>query len=174
MAFGAKLTVSINAVISKILSLDGRSVDYSFGLNDGTAQLTPNGKIVFGNGTGAGNVNAEFILPGTTAAGVTTQVNLNDGSVLDIGGAPLILTKVKFLYLSLESAGSLIFGPQGLTNAVQLNFNGVTSNDKLTVSNAHMIVDSTGWTIDSTHKILGLNNPGGSTVTWVLVGVGES
>lgn len=174
MSYGAKLVQTINCTFSKILATDGRSLDFTFGINDGTNQLTPNGKIAFASGTGPGNVNAVFNLTGTTGAGATTEVNLHDGSVLDPGDAPIIFTKIKYLYLSIEApGGTAIFGPQGLTNAVQLNFNGVTSSDKLPITNAHLVVDATGWTIDATHNILGINNPGGTSIKWTLVGAGE-
>jgi len=171
---GARLLLNIYATITKYLPVDGRPVDYSFGINDGTNQLTPNGAIVFANGTGDGNVNANFIYGKATAAGATDVIDISDGSVKDLGGAPIAMTKIKFLYLSIEApGGTIVFGPQGGTNVLKLNFNGITSNDKLTVTNAHLIVDATGWVVDSTDKNLIFTNPGASPVNWILVGAGE-
>lgn len=172
---GAKIVHKVNCTITKVLSLDGSNLNFNFGLNDGTNQLTPNGAITFGSGTGAGNVNGgPFCTPLTVPAGTTTQVNLRDGSVADIGGAAVVLSKVKYLFLSIETAGGTInFGPQGLSNAIQLNYHGVSASDYLPITTQHVIADPTGWVVDASHCILGLNNPGASSVNCILVGAGE-
>lgn len=173
MATGAQLFHNIRGTIRALLA-GNSSLAMAFGKKDASGNLIlPSGHLLLTNGTGTGQINTLFTYSGTTTAGATTQLTLNNGSLTDLGGAPITLTKLKFVLIEVTTAGGTVyFGPQGVTNALQMSFSGTSSTDKQAVTKFQQYIDTTGWTVDSTHKVLAINNPGGTSVNWVMLGAG--
>lgn len=136
----------------------------------------PAGLIQFADGTGAGQANQVFEAALSVAATTMQLYDLKGGNgELDVLNVALAMTAVKFVYLEITtpaSGTSLRFGPQGQTNAAQLWFQAATANFYSTVYSKYMMEDArAGWALDATHKVLGVYNPGASTVTgklWVF------
>lgn len=173
MATGAQISHVSRGTLRATMA-NGASLSFAFGKKDASGNLImPSGSLLLPNGTGTGQINTAFVYSGTTAASATTQLTLNNGSLTDLGGAAITLTKLKFVMIEVTTTGGTVyFGPQGVTNALQMSFGGVTSTDKQTVTEFQQYIDLTGWTVDSTHKVLAINNPGGSSVNWVMLGAG--
>jgi hypothetical protein len=136
----------------------------------------PSGVISFADGTGAGQANQVF-QANLSIATVTMQLyDLKGGNgELDVLNVLLAMTAVKFVYLEITTpaaATSLRFGPQAQTNAAQLWFQAATANFYDTINSKFLMEDArAGWALDATHKVLGIYNPGATTVTgklWVF------
>ena len=97
MATGAQLFHNIRGTIRALLA-GNSSLALAFGKKDASGNLIlPSGHLLLTNGTGTGQVNTLFTYSGTTASSATTQLTLNNGSLTDLGGAPITLTKLKFI-----------------------------------------------------------------------------
>jgi len=119
------------------------------------------------------------IYTATAAIATTADLDLdfNGGTMTDIHGVAIVWTKLHGLIVSIVSPnGTKIVrvGPQAATNAVDLGFTGVASDDWTPVYHSiHMFRPSAaGWTIDATHKVVRINNPTGSTINVEIVAFG--
>lgn len=135
-------------------------------MNRGTA---PVGSFDLADGTGSGQANCVFAADFSIA---TTAFQLYDlkggGGELDVVNVALAMTAVKEVLIQITTPGastSIRFGPQAQTNAAQLWFQAATTNFWQEIRNILWAADPvSGWALDSTHKVIALYNPGGSTV----------
>lgn len=139
----------------------------------------PAGWFELATGTAAGQVDQIYFTPLNIAAGVTLQIDLKGGGgELDLSNRPLALAHLKWLYLEITTPASGVrydLGPQGVTNAFQGWWPGVTSSDKTGVrSQFEMLDQNDGWAVGSTTKILAVKNPGGATVAGFLIAAGTT
>ena len=113
-----------------------------------------------------------FRLALSIAATTTLQVDFKSGET-DLLGNAVNLQSVKLVAVVVTTASATLWvGPQNLTNACQLWFGGVGSTDKAKVTDRFWNSDAGGWAVGSSTKILGINNPGGSTVSGYLICAG--
>lgn len=137
----------------------------------------PLGITVFADGTGAGQANCVFSAALSIAAGATQLYDLKGGNgELDVLNVAMAMTAVKYVYLEITTpaaATSLRFGPQNQTNAALLWFSTATATYYQTVYDKFLCADPrAGWALDSTHKVIAINNPGAATVTGFLRVIG--
>lgn len=117
----------------------------------------------------------------TATASILTTADLdldfNGGTMYDIHGTAIVWTKLHGLIVSVVSPNGtkvVRVGPQGATNAVDLGFTGVASDDWVPVYHSiHMFRPSAaGWTIGASNKVVRINNPTGSTISVEIVAFG--
>ncbi len=177
VAGGGKVSDS-NTLISQI-------VNYGSG-------VLPSGNITFGFGTGAGtvgtngasgNANAWYAAQRTVAA--TTADNLTlYGSLTDAEGATLnfkYIRRILIYIISPDGIKSLYVGPRGISSAWGGAANmpwpgGATSVVYEQVWWKWDIVHPfAGWTVDHTTPadVLGIYNPGATSVTYAIWIIGE-
>jgi hypothetical protein len=142
----------------------------------GTSPM-PIGLTTFADGTGAGQANQVFLASFSINATTMQLYDLKGGNgELDVLNAALAMTAVKLVIVEITTPAastSIRFGPQNQTNAAQLWFQAATANFYDTVSDALFQKDArAGWALDSTHKVLGLYNPGAAAVAGTLLVVG--
>lgn len=133
----------------------------------GTSQ--PAGVTVFADGTAAGQAN--FVYENNFTLAATTMLNLDmkgGGGELDLLNRAMAATAIKAVLLQITtpaSGTSLRFGPQNQSNAAQLWFQAVTANFYQEVFDILWVADPrAGWSLDATHKVLSIYNPGASSV----------
>ncbi|HEY1191553.1 MAG TPA: hypothetical protein VGE74_28230 [Gemmata sp.] len=136
----------------------------------------PSGLVSLGDGTGSGQANDVYEALLTVATGTTTLIDLKGGGgETNVLNQTLAFTKVKGVELILTTAPaagvSLRLGPQGATNAAQLWFQAATANFWQEVRDRFAMFDRvTGWSLDATHKVLAISNPGADDVScWLRV-----
>lgn len=137
----------------------------------------PAGTLSFEDGTGSGQANFVYRAALSIAATTMQLIDLKGGTgELDTLNTAMAATAVKFVFLQITTPGastSLRFGPQNQTNAAQLWFQATTANFYETVLDKFMMSDArAGWSLDATHKVLGIYNPGASTVAGTLIVMG--
>ena len=124
------------------------------------------------NGTGSGQCDTVFVKALSIAATTTLQVDFKSGET-DLLGNAVNLQSVKLVAVVVTTASATLWvGPQNLTNACQLWFGGVAATDKNKVTDRFWNSDEGGWAVGGSTKILGINNPGGSTVSGYLICAG--
>jgi hypothetical protein len=136
---------------------------------NGSVEL-PAGRITFTDGSGSGNVNRIAVFDFSINAAATQSYDLQSGQT-DVLGRSLVLTALKFVYIELSAAttGSVWFGPQNVSNSVELWFDGIDADARQRVKHHLLMSDPDGYTIDTTHKVISLTNSTGSTVTGTIV-----
>jgi hypothetical protein len=122
-------------------------------------------------GTGTGQANALYIASRTVTATTADNINLTS---LSMGGTTFSLTKVKYVLIAISGADgtkSLQVGPKGVSNAVQLGWGGTGATVYDTViTDREWKHPYAGWTVTATTAdILGIYNPGASSVTYGIV-----
>lgn len=125
------------------------------------------------DGTGAGQANCVYKKSIDLAATTYLDIDLKGGNgELDVRNTAMAMTAVKAVLLAIDtpaSGTSLRFGPQGRTNAAQLWFQADTTNFYDVVLDTLVMRDArAGWTLDNTHKVVSLYNPGAGAVTGTL------
>lgn len=142
----------------------------------------PASSITFTNGTSSNNIDVAYKYDFSLAA--TTGVNLDlrgGGGETDVTGAALSFTEIRsiavYIVESAASTVSLRVGPQNQSNAWQGPFGGVAATDYIAVRK-FFYIDAPGdgsWTtVDATHKVLRLYNPGAGTITGYVIITGTS
>jgi len=124
------------------------------------------------NGTGANQARRQWYQRRTLAAAGNDDIDLQN--LTDRWGAVLVFTKLKWLALRLSTPATGIFlnvGGNGPANPFTAMFADPT--DRLMVYDLLVNVNQVdGWTVDATHKVLRINNPGAGPVTYDLVLIG--
>lgn len=119
-----------------------------------------------------------YLNQATITSGTTLSINLNGGSDANPFGAALTWTKLKLVLISLvapNGTNKIQIGPQGVSNAAQLWFGGVTSvcvvDEYYTMFKAG---PPAGWTITpATAMLFNIKNPNaGSVNVSILLGGG--
>jgi hypothetical protein len=124
------------------------------------------------NGTGANNARYRFWKQYTTSGGANNDLDLT--SLTDDFGVTVTFSLVKWFLLRITSPATgvrLVVGNQG-TNTFVGWFGAATHTEEVRDWIAK-INQLDGWTVDSTHKALRINNPTGSAITYDLVILGE-
>jgi hypothetical protein len=124
-------------------------------------------------GTGDYQANAWYVASRTVTATTADNINLTS---LSFFGTTFSLTKLKYLYVAIsnpDGTKSLLVGPRGVSNAVQLGWGGTGATVYDTVyTGQDWERPHAGWTVTATTAdILGIYNPGASSVTygiWIL------
>lgn len=134
------------------------------------------GQVRMYAGTGATQANVCFIKALSIASGANTDVDLTSGET-DINNVAVNLSKIKLVYLEITSPGTsdyLKLGPQNVTNGNSLWFADKTANyyEKVWAKSLHTIENGAGITVDSTNKVIRINNPSAGTLTGYLIVVG--
>ncbi len=122
-------------------------------------------------GTGTNQANALYVASRTVSA--TTADNLNLSS-LALAGTTFSFTRIKYVLIALsgpDGTKSLRVGPQGVSNAAQLWAGGTAAgNYETVITDREWKHPYAGWTVTaSTADILGIYNPGASSVTYGVV-----
>ena len=154
------------------LSLRGSSIIKAFS-GGGTAPLRfgnygmAKGTFSLFDGTGATQSNVAFVKDFTILTTANLDIDLTSGQT-DASGAAVVMTSLKWIYFELTNPAAtdkIRIGPQGVTNAIQLWFQAATTNFW---TEAQMYFQGfsnyAGLTVDATHKVIRLHNPGASTV----------
>jgi hypothetical protein len=130
-----------------------------------------------GFGTGSGQANNRYVAQRTLGAGLNDDLDLS-GSLTNDFGETLTLTKVKLLVVSIvapDGTKKLRVGPQGVANAFQGPFGGVTAPCYKEVTHWDPVINEpvNGYTVTpGTGDILRINNPGAGSVTYNILIVG--
>lgn len=167
----ATLEISASGTLARGAAGSAVAASVQLGQNDWT---TPS--ITFDDGTGDGQANEWYVYQGAIAAGGDLDLDLSGTSLQNDLGEDIALTSIRALILSIESPAStkvIRLGPQGVSNAAQLWFGGVTSVCYEEVYDHVCRWRSTGgWTITAgTGDILRLHNSGSASATvnlWIL------
>lgn len=137
---------------------------------------TPSGIWSTADGTGLGQANDVYEAVFTITAGSTLSIDLTGaGGEKNVANVALAFTKVKGVELILTTvpaAGvSLLLGPQAVTNAAQLWFNGVAAADRVEVRDRFAQLDkAVGWALVGAAVKLPVKNPGAASVSgWIRV-----
>lgn len=155
----------------------GWRVNNAYGLPVGLrfgAAPQPAGVTSFSDGSGPGQAQQIYRNAFTLAAAGTLTIDLRGGGgELDAAGAALSLALVRSLYLGLTTTPAagvgVRLGPQGVTNAFQGPWGGVAAANYLLIDDWLFLPSPVvGWTVDGTHKILTVNNPGAGSVSGVI------
>lgn len=137
----------------------------------------PQGYLRLFNGTGVTQADTAIVNAWSIAAATNLDIDLRSGQ-LDLVGNAVVLSKVKLVICTVTEPGTtdyITLGPQGVTNAAQLGFGGVVSSSYAEVRDMPFVMGGgnfAGWTIDATHKVVRLANPGSNPLTGYLIVVG--
>lgn len=122
----------------------------------------------------------QVLITETLATETGTNYDLNDASntLEDAGGNAIQFAKIFWLLLAIdtpEAGVGVRFGPQGITNAAQLWFSGVTADEWQFVPDCLLYVNRiAGLTVDSANANVRIYNPSASVAcTYRLWIVGE-
>lgn len=137
--------------------------------------IAPNIKptqLHWGNGTGTGLANLLVLQQRVLGASANESLNFFDGSLLDVFGEPSIFVKLKSLFIHLTAgADGLVIGGAG-SNALVGPFGSGTDTLKIELGCfLPLMHPTTGWTIDSTHKLVKIL-AGASGATYTLLAAG--
>lgn len=133
----------------------------------------------FTDGTGAGEANELYVAQHTIATVTDLDLDLVGGGLKNTLGDTLALTSIKAILISIDDAdGSkkVRFGPQGVTNAWQGPFGGVTSSHYVEIPYWQPFINpnAAGWAVGTgATDVLRLHNPGGASITVNVVIVGN-
>jgi hypothetical protein len=118
----------------------------------------------------------------SATATILTTANLDldffGGTMTDVNGVAIVWTKLHGLIVSVVSpdgAKKVLVGPQAVSNAVDLDFTGVASDDWVPVYWVLPMLkpSAAGWTVDATHKNVRVNNPTAGSVSVEIVAFGK-
>lgn len=126
--------------------------------------------------SGIGYANAWYVAKRTcTAAG---SDNLDLTALTNNIGETFNFAKIKKILIALtdingaalDGVGKLLVGPQNITNAFQGPFGGGGATVYKSVYDWEVIVWNkwAGYTVDGTHKILGITNPGANDISYAI------
>lgn len=155
----------------------GWRINNAFGLPVGLrfgSSPEPSGLLNLTDGSGTDQGNQLYRNVFTLAASGSLVIDLRGGTgELDVVGAALSLALVRAIYLELTTtpaAGVAVrLGPAGATNAFQGPWGGVAAANYSTVQRRFLMdAPADGWTVDGTHKILTISNPGAGSVSGVI------
>lgn len=113
----------------------------------------------------------------TIAASGNFDLDLNGATMYDTLNIAMAWTKLHFLLVSIVAPNGtkvVRVGPQNLSNANALGFGAVGSTSYLEVRNFLVIENPSlaGFTVDSTHKLVRINNPGADAVVVNIIAIG--
>jgi hypothetical protein len=137
------------------------------------SSLFPAMSYSFANGSAAGQASKYHRSVNTIAANATQSFDLA-GSLVDPYGATLTFSTIRAVVVSIVSPDgikSLNVGPQGVSNAWQGPFGGVSSTSYLNTKTFVSFVDSLnlGWTVTAgTGDILPIMNSSAVSVQYVI------
>lgn len=173
------------AGIVATLSMTGTSTaDLSSGLSRATELITLGTdqfaalKLSLGAGTGEDQANQHWGDQITVAAGADEDLDLTALSGLMPGTTVNFSRVVAVVMAILDPDGALALqvGPQGVTNGWQGWFSDVLAANweevKQGLYKPNTKGATPGWTVDATHKVLRLHNPGAADVTCRIVILG--
>jgi len=137
------------------------------------ANALPLRRSQYAFGTGNYEGNAWYIASRTVTATTADNINLTS---LSYFGTTFSLTKLKYLYIAISEPNgtkALQVGPRGVSNAAQLGWGGTGATVYDTIyTGQDWEHPYAGWTVTaSTADILGIFNPGASSVTygiWII------
>lgn len=161
MSLSTRLSLQGSTIIKKFAG--GGSAPIRFGKAN-----NPGGLYQLIDGTGATGSNVAFIRAFTLAAGANQDIDLTSGET-DPAGAAVLMTAIKWYLCELTSPAAnakFRIGPQGVTNAIILGFQAATTN--FWEEGQFKLWGGTNWsgiTVDSTHKVIRINNPTGSSIS---------
>lgn len=170
-ALSVNLTLSGSASLTGSTGLVKPSVSVPLG---GASAAWAAMAASLGFGTLSGLCNNLICQQRSVGAGLNDNLDLAGALTNDLGEA-FVLTKVKLLLVSIaapDGTKKLRVGPQGITNAVQLNFGGVTAACYKEITNFDLLVYEpvAGYTVTAgTADLLGINNPGAGSVTYNIL-----
>jgi hypothetical protein len=127
-------------------------------------------------GTTSGKANWAYYASRTVATVTADNLDLN-GSLVDGLGNTISATKLKLLVLAINAPNgtkALRFGPQGVANAAQFNFGGVSGTDYQTVTHWHLLYEPVaGYTVvGGSSDVIGIYNPSAESVTYSILMMG--
>lgn len=136
----------------------------------------------FEYGTGAGQATTFWERLRTVTAGSNDDLDLSAiTQTLPIGVASLAFTCVKGIRIALTSSVSgdylLVGKVSAVTNGWEGPFHTVSGCVQRVEHGGCFSNDTTsaaGWTVDSTHKVLRINNPGATSITYHIALIGEA
>lgn len=166
------ISIAISGSISDISTANpARRWSDAFG---SSAQELPDGRITFADGTDVGEINQIYVDDFSIASSATQQFDMVTGLTNVLGNAfSITLLKLVIVVLDTATTGDVWLGPQNLTNGCTAWFAVATANGKEQVKDKVLHSDTTGWTVDSTHKVLGINNGTLATITGTIILAGS-
>lgn len=168
--FTGSLKVDVSCTRKNVNTLNTTSEPIQSGVSGFTAitkSLT--------TGTGSGQANAFYAVQATATAGSDTDYDLT--ALTDSNGVALNFAKVRWFVLQIDSpvTGAYLIWlgtDTGLTNPVTL-WKAANTNDTNLMGITVNTSDIDGWTVDSSHRVLRLNNPTASSITYRMLLVGN-
>jgi hypothetical protein len=132
--------------------------------------------LTFG-ATGNNKINGFWFDQRTVTAGANDNLDFSGGVTNALNETPLF-NAIKLILMAIDAPDGtkkLKVGPQGITNAAQLDFGGVGATNYRELINYGEIVNNpfTGYPITAgTADIFGINNPGAGSVTYRILVAG--
>lgn len=156
-------------VLSSTVNIDARSDDET----SGTLKKTLGVSRYLTGGTGSGQADAYWSDTRSVSAGSNDDIDLT-AVVSELGFSAVKSIQVEVL----STSGVLLVGKVGsVTNGWDGPFHSVTGCYQRVEAEGCWANHCTGagWTVDATHKVLRVNNPGAASVSYriTLVGVAE-
>lgn len=170
VTFAASMNVEISVTRKNVGTLNTATEPLATGVS-GFDAITKS----LTTGTGSGQGNRFYAVEATATAGSDTDYDLT--SLTDSNGASINFAKIKWFVLVLDApvTGAYLVWlgtDTGLSNPVTFWKAANTDNTNLNSVNV-MTSDVDGWVIDGTHKVLRLNNPTASSITYRMLLVGN-
>lgn len=162
------LTMGFSMSGALLNALDLTTITDSFATNDTFAPLV----YTFASGTSSGQFDNWWHDSRTVTATTYDNLDLRGGTVSTKLNLILDFQKIKLGVISIRSPDgtkSLLVGPQNITNAWQGPWGGVGATVYTTVLHSHVFAFDpyTGFAVAAgTGDILGIYNPGASSVTY--------
>lgn len=161
------------------IEVDFRSeIEDAGDLNTVTETLTvgagglPEFSFTLTDGTGVDEAQKQWYAKRTVTAGSNDDIDLRSLTGR-YAGTTVSFDEVKWLIINIRSPGTgvrLVVGGAG-TN--EWSAWAAATGDKFNVEKFDLKVTTDGWAVDSTHKVLRVNNPTASSVTYDIVVIGN-
>ena len=165
------MSITANIVQTLIVSETGNAGIYK--LASGTASM-PTMSTNYTDGGGAQQVSKSWSGYRTLTAGSNDDLDLSGSALLDKDGAAVVFAAVKEVIVAVVSPdGSKKVKLGNATNSFQGPLSSGATIDVF-YCERWTKSDATGWTVtNSSNDILRINNPGGSSVSYFIVILGE-